>query len=132
MKEKIYHILNINDSKGGSILGYTIECKNSNLIVHFYGELDHHITEIARLKIDHKYSDSSLKNIILDLTQLTLMDSSGIGLIMGRYKNVIEKKGKIAIVSSNVYIDRIIKMSGLTKIIKVFSSIEDSLEYIER
>jgi stage II sporulation protein AA (anti-sigma F factor antagonist) len=60
------------------------------------------------------------------------MDSSGIGLIMGRYKNVTEKKGKMAIVSSNVYIDRILKMSGLLKIIKVFTNIEDSLEYIER
>ncbi len=113
-------------------MGYTIETKNSNLMVHFYGELDHHITEIARLKIDHKYSDINLKNIIFDLSQLTLMDSSGIGLIMGRYKNVTEKKGKMAIVSSNVYIDRILKMSGLLKIIKVFTNIEDSLEYIER
>ena len=106
--------------------------KNSNLIVHFYGELDHHVSEVARLKIDNKYSDSNLKNIILDLTQLTLMDSSGIGLIMGRYKNVTEKKGKMAIVSSNVYIDRILKMSGLIKIIKIFTNLEDSLEYIER
>ena len=131
MKEKIYHLLN-NKIKGGSVLGYTIETKRSNLIVHFYGELDHHITEIARLKIDQKYSENNLKNIILDLSQLSLMDSSGIGLIMGRYKNVTEKKGKMAIVSSNVYIDRIIKMSGLLKIIKVFANIEDSLEYIER
>ncbi len=113
-------------------MGYTLEVKKLNLLVHFYGELDHHITEKARLKIDHKYKENNLNNILLDLTQLTLMDSSGIGLIMGRYRNVIDQKGKMVIVSSNVYIDRILKMSGLLKIIKVFSNLEEALEYLER
>lgn len=109
-------------------MSYTIEVKKPNLIVHFYGELDHHITEKARVKIDQKYLENNLKDIIIDLTQLTLMDSSGIGLIMGRYRNVIERKGKILIISSNIYIDRIIKMSGLLKIVEVYSSIDDALK----
>ena len=60
------------------------------------------------------------------------MDSSGIGLIMGRYKNVIENKGKIAIISSNVYVDRLIRMSGLLKIIKAYKNLEEALESLER
>lgn len=113
-------------------MSYTIDVEKNNLIVHFYGELDHHISEKARLKIDQKYKDDNLKNIILDLTQLSLMDSSGIGLIMGRYKNVIENNGKIAIISSNVYVDRLIRMSGLLKIIKSYKNIEEALESMER
>lgn len=113
-------------------MSYTIDIEKNNLIVHFYGELDHHISEKARLKIDQKYKDNNLKNIILDLTQLSLMDSSGIGLIMGRYKNVIENKGKIALISSNVYVDRLIRMSGLLKIIKVYKNLEEALESLER
>jgi len=109
-----------------------MEIKKTNLIIRFYGELDHHITEKARLSIDQKYQESGLKNIVMDLTQLTLMDSSGIGLIMGRYKNVAERNGKVLIISSNVYIDRIIKMSGLLKIIEVFPNLEIALEKLER
>lgn len=124
-------MLNIQGSKGGRDLSYSMEIRKQNLIVYFYGELDHHITERARLNIDQKYKDNNLNNIILDLTQLTLMDSSGIGLIMGRYKNVLERKGKVVLVSSNVYIDRIIRMSGLLKIIDVFSSLDNALEKIE-
>lgn len=131
MKDKQYYLLNIQGSKGGSDLSYSMEVKKNNLIVHFYGELDHHVTEKARLKIDQKYKDNNLKNIILDLSQLTLMDSSGIGLVMGRYKNTLEKNGKVILVSSNVYIDRIIRMSGLLKIIEVFPSIDKALEKIE-
>lgn len=113
-------------------MGYTTEIKRRNLIVHFYGELDHHITEKSRLFIDQKYKDNDLKNIIIDLTQLTLMDSSGIGLVMGRYKLVNSNNGEIVLISSNVYIDRIIKMSGLLKIIEVYTKLEDALSKLER
>lgn len=113
-------------------MGYTLDIKKPNLIVHFYGELDHHITEKARLSIDQKYIENDLKNIVLDLSQLTLMDSSGIGLVMGRYRNVVSKNGKIVLISSNVYIDRIIKMSGLLKIITVYTNIDEALSNLER
>ena len=112
-------------------MSYSLEVKNQNLIVYFYGELDHHITEKARQKIDQKYKENNLLNIILDLTELSLMDSSGIGLVMGRYKKEIEKKGKVFIISSNVYIDRIIRMSGLLKIIDVYPSLEKKKKKIE-
>lgn len=117
--------------KGGLALSYTFEIKDRNLIVHFYGELDHHMTKGARNDIDKKYLDNNLKNIIFNFSNLTLMDSSGIGLIMGRYKNVIDRKGKVVLISSNVYIDRIIKMSGLLKIIDVYSDLNSALENIK-
>lgn len=112
-------------------MGYTAEIKESNLIVHFYGELDHHISEKSRASIDQKYMGNNLKNIVFDLAQLTLMDSSGIGLIMGRYKLVQANNGKIALISTNVYVDRIIKMSGLLKIIDVYTDLEDALSNLE-
>lgn len=111
-------------------MSYTFEIRDKNLIVHFYGELDHHMTKGARKDIDNKYFQNNLKNIIFNFSNLTLMDSSGIGLVMGRYKNVVDKKGKALIVSSNVYIDRIIKMSGLLKIVNVYSDLNSALENI--
>ena len=111
-------------------MSYTIEAKDGNLVAHFYGELDHHMSEGARKDIDRKYLEMNLKNIILDFSNLTLMDSSGIGLVMGRYKNVVDRKGRVLIISSNVYIDRIIKMSGLSKIIDVYLDLNSALENI--
>ena len=102
----------------------SIEKHKNNLLVEFKGELDHHSTENARKKIDQEYSDNQMKNIILDLRGLTFMDSSGIGLIMGRYKRCIEEKGKVVIVNDNNYVDKILKMSGLLNIIDVYSKIE--------
>lgn len=106
----------------------SVEKHKNNLLVQFKGELDHHTTENVRQKIDNQYFDQRLKNIILDLRGLTFMDSSGIGLIMGRYRNCIEKDGLVAIVSDNSYVDKMLKMSGLLKIIQVYTTIESAME----
>lgn len=97
------------------------------LIVKLKGELDHHTSEDLRKKIDQQYYKNNLLNIVLDLRGLSFMDSSGIGLIMGRYKNCMERKGKIYVISTNPYIDRILKMSGLLKIVNTYSSIDEAI-----
>ncbi len=100
---------------------------NEYLIVSLNGELDHHTSEEIRKKVDQKYFNQNLKNIILDLRGLKFMDSSGIGLVMGRYKNCKEKNGDVAIVSTNPYINRMLNMSGLPKIINIYSSMEEAI-----
>ncbi|NLV77585.1 MAG: anti-sigma F factor antagonist [Tissierellia bacterium] len=98
------------------------------LIVAFEGELDHHTTEEARMKIDSLYYDNNLSNMILDLRKLNFMDSSGIGLIMGRYRNCKERQGDISIVNTNPSVERILRMSGLLKIINMYSNIEEAID----
>lgn len=120
--------INIGKLTGGDVLYLKLEKLNNNLLVQFKGELDHHSTEDARRKIDQQYFNQTMKNIILDLRGLTFMDSSGIGLIMGRYKNCIEKKGSIVIINDNTYVDKILNMSGLLKIIKVYPTIEAAIK----
>lgn len=118
------------NNRGGDILYISVEKHKDNLLIQFKGELDHHSSEIVRQKIDQQYLDHGLKNIILDLRGLTFMDSSGIGLIMGRYKNCLEKKGKMFIVNDNPHVDKMLKMSGLLKIINVYPTIESAIENI--
>lgn len=110
------------------ILNLIVEKHKNNLVVQFKGELDHHTTESSRQKIDQQYSDHRIKNIVFDLRGLTFMDSSGIGLIMGRYKNSMEKGGKLVLVSQNSYVDKILKMSGLLKIVDSYPTIESAIE----
>lgn len=101
-----------------------LENNNNYLIAKLKGELDHHSSENTRQKIDKYFLENNLSNIVLDLRGLTFMDSSGIGLIMGRYKNAKDRKGKLVIVSENNYIERILKMSGLLKIIELYPTID--------
>lgn len=104
-----------------------LENNNNCLIVSLKGELDHHSAENTRQKIDRYFLEKNLNNIVLDLRGLTFMDSSGIGLIMGRYKNTVERKGKLVIVNDNSRVDRILKMSGLLKIIELYPTIDTAI-----
>lgn len=101
-----------------------MEILDNNLIVKLKGELDHHTSEEIRKKIDKHFNGSNVSNIIMDLNELTFMDSSGIGLIMGRYRNAVDKKGKLIIVCENSTIKRILDMSGLLKIIELYPRLD--------
>lgn len=102
----------------------------SNLIVNFIGELDHHTAEEIRNEIDKKYFEKGYKNIILNLNNLKFMDSSGIGLIMGRYKIVSQNGGRLSVTNVTPKVEKILKMSGIMKIVSMYSDIKKAIDNI--
>lgn len=108
-----------------------MEILGNSLIVKLKGELDHHSSENLRRKIDNYFFGNNLINMVMDLNELTFMDSSGIGLIMGRYRNVIENKGELFIACKNETINRILDMSGLLKLIKLYPDLDTAIENIK-
>lgn len=98
--------------------------KGTTLIIGIAGELDHHTAEYVRQKIDNEIIKSTTRNIIFDFKKLSFMDSSGIGVIMGRYKNIRKLDGRAAIVNVNDQVGRILEMSGILKIMPVYDSID--------
>ena len=52
------------------------------------GELDHHSAEEVRVKIDDRIERDNIKKVIMDFKEVTFMDSSGIGVVIGRYKKL--------------------------------------------
>lgn len=110
---------------GGSTLKLEFSVINKNLIVRFNGELDHHTAKEIREKIDSTYSDNLLKNIVIDLSNLQFMDSSGIGLIMGRYKLASNNNGKIYLINVSDRVKKILNMSGILKIVKIIDNLSE-------
>lgn len=100
------------------------------MIIKFNGELDHHSTELARKKIDKKYLNGNVKNVIMDFSKLNFMDSSGIGLIIGRYRLINKNGGKLAIVCSDERVNKIFEMSGIMKIIDIYPNIKSAVDKI--
>lgn len=69
------------------MINYYLEQKT--LTIEFvFTELDHHITNEVRDEIDNILLSKPIKNIIFDFRNIKFMDSSGIGVIIGRYKNI--------------------------------------------
>ncbi|OQB23306.1 MAG: Anti-sigma F factor antagonist [Firmicutes bacterium ADurb.Bin182] len=77
------------------------------------GELDHHSAEYTRNWIDAVLKDKSIKELVIDMKGVTFMDSSGLGVILGRYRTLKERGGRLSIKNANKSIDRIFRMSGI-------------------
>lgn len=97
------------------------------VLVNIEGELDHHSATIIRETVDKELKRSNAVNVIFDFRDVSFMDSSGIGVIMGRYKIVKILNGSVIIFGANEHIKRIIEMSGIEKIVKVTTSFDNAL-----
>lgn len=96
-----------------------IMLEGDRMTIRIGEDLDHHITKELRENIDNMVDRGIVKNIAFDFSTTGFMDSAGIGLIMGRYKKINPLGGNISIVGSNPAIDRIIRISGIHKIIRM-------------
>lgn len=88
-------------------------------------EVDHHNAEEIRRSTDVVIDKNHIKYIIFDFLETKFMDSSGIGVIMGRYKNIKLIGGEVWAVHTNTRMKKILKMSGVTKLIQIYE--EDEL-----
>ena len=104
--------------------------RGATLIISIFGELDHHSAEYIRQKVDGEIVKATTKNIIFDFLNVSFMDSSGIGVIIGRYKNIQKLNGKVAVTNINLQIKKIFEMSGLLKIIPVYDNLEIAINKI--
>lgn len=102
--------------------------KNSKaLVVKVNEEIDHHTCNKLKDKLDLAISLSKIDKLIFDFTGVNFMDSSGIGMIMGRYKSIQKNSGKIAITGMQPTIKKIVKMSGLYKILEEYDNLDLAL-----
>ncbi len=106
----------------------SFETINQTLIIKLCEELDHHSSDYIRDKIDSEIVGKNPKNIIFDMSDLNFMDSSGVGVIIGRYKLISSKGGKAAISNMKPQIRRIYEICGLKKIIPNFNSNKSAIE----
>ena len=104
---------------------YEIDLKT--LIIHVNGELDHHNAVAIRKMADKKIYDNGIRNILFDFDKTEFMDSSGIGVIMGRYEMVHSLGGKVAVINVGRNVEKILLFSGLNKIIKKYDSMENAI-----
>ncbi len=99
--------------------GLEIEYENGVLKVSVGGEVDHHMCASVREDIDKAFFKYIPKKLILDLTGMKFMDSSGLGLIMGRYSRCLAAECEFIICGIDERAMRILRMSGMDKILKI-------------
>lgn len=92
--------------------------RGPRLTVKLIGELDHHSAERTRIMLDTLLHDVSVRELMLDLKELSFMDSAGLGVILGRYRTLSLRGGRLIVSGMSAPIDRIFRMSGLYALVE--------------
>lgn len=96
------------------------ELKGFCLIVHVPTELDHHVAKSIQEDVDSMISTYGVRTVVFDFENTEFMDSSGIGVILGRCRNLSFSGGKVKAVNLvNDRVKKIFAMAGLHKVIQV-------------
>ena len=83
-------------------------------------ELDHPASDEIRRESDRIIGHDYIKNMIFDFSETVFMDSSGIGVIMGRYRHIFLLGGEVWAIHTSERMRQILNMSGVTKIIQIY------------
>jgi stage II sporulation protein AA (anti-sigma F factor antagonist) len=109
-------------------LAINLEVKKDVLCIRLSGELDHHTAEQLKEQASRLIEEHNVKHIMLNLESLEFMDSSGLGVILGRYKQIKQKHGEMIVCAISPVVKRLFEMSGLFKIIRLETSEENALQ----
>ncbi len=91
--------------------------EGSDLVFSLVGELDEHSAAFVRKKMDEAIERENFGSAVLDLSRLSFMDSTGIGVVIGRYKLVRKQNKRLLVRNPSPTVDKIFRMSGLYEII---------------
>lgn len=103
-------------------MGVRFVLKDDHLTAILSGEIDHHAASGMREEIDRKAGQAKPKLLTLDFSQVTFMDSSGIGLIMGRYRLMEALRGKLTVLDLSPQMKRVVNLSGVGQLVPLETS----------
>ncbi len=83
------------------------------------GELDHHSAKGMREAIDNAVDLNMPSLLVLDFGEVNFMDSSGIGLVMGRFRNISKSGAELHIIGASAQIYKMLKLAGIEKLARL-------------
>lgn len=93
-----------------------ISVKGEVATAYLSGEIDHHSAADMREKIDNAVDTNMPSLLVLDFGGVSFMDSSGIGLIMGRYRNLQKTGAKLQITGASPTISKVLRLAGMDRL----------------
>ena len=106
---------------------FIYEAKGQTLIIHLPAELDHHNCRNLRYETDLLMAENYVNRIIFDFSRTTLTDSSGIGVLLNRYKQMKAGGGSVRFYGAGAQIMRVLKVGGMLSLMGQYDSKEEAL-----
>lgn len=103
------------------------EAEGQALVIHLPKELDHHNCRNLKYETDLLLAENYITKIVFDFSKTVFMDSSGIGVLLNRYKQMERSGGKVAIYGAGTQILRVLTIGGLAKLVPRYGSMEEAI-----
>lgn len=92
------------------------KCESDHLIIEFFGDVDDHNATNMRHDIDALISKQNPRAVVFDFMNVSFVDSTGIGLIFGRYKKLLQINGELLLRNVPSHVDKVFRASGVYSI----------------
>ena len=107
---------------------FTYEAREQMLVIHLPKELDHHNCRNLKRDTDLLLAENYINRIVFDFTHTSFMDSSGIGVLLNRYKQMATSRGTVAYYGAGPQVRRILEMGGVSRLIKGYEDRESAIK----
>jgi len=114
--------------EGVRLLKVNVESIGNNLVARVDGELDMSVAGGFRAQVEAALDREGVRNLILNFSEVSFIDSSGLGAILGRYKRVSQAGGAMAIVNPQPQVKRILELSGIMRIMNTYPTEEEAIK----
>ncbi|MDR1206498.1 MAG: anti-sigma factor antagonist [Peptococcaceae bacterium] len=113
-------------------MAVTVHFEKNTLLVRTDGDFDLVGAEEFRAEADRALDVFPARHMILDLTRLTFMDSSGLGVILGRLRKIQARRGTMALAGANPSVLRVLELSGIMPLIDICASVDQAWALLAR
>ncbi len=96
-----------------------IRSNGETVTAYLSGELDHHSAKEMREAIDNAVELNMPARLVLNFKEISFMDSSGIGLVMGRYRNLAKTGAELCITGMSPQIYKVMKLAGIERLARL-------------
>lgn len=96
-----------------------VEVTGKRMVIHVPKELDHHTALPIRQQSEEILQYRKIAEIEMDFSQTEFMDSSGIGMLMGRYRQISHMGGQMYAVHVGERVRKILDMAGISKVVEI-------------
>lgn len=100
-------------------MDFTVWSEKDKLYLKLSGEVDHHAVKGVREQIDELIIKNRPKTLIMELSAIDFMDSSGLGFVLGRFRKIKDIGGTVIILNPTRRSEEMLKMAGADKLLKI-------------
>ncbi len=91
------------------------------LFIQINGELDLHTSPMFKETVEEKLAQYDfIKHLVIDFTNVEFIDSSGLGVILGRFKHMTQRGGRLSAINVSAPLRKVFELSGLLRIMGIY------------